>query len=118
MATTTTKKAEFKVNSVSIESVKDVQSLVIRFTSDGVDKTKTMPFTKEWLLVLNDIKDFIENDDDFSVNDVWKYIKEWGIFYWLVEDLAEKKKRLEAKFSAIRAKAGLNTAGSNPIDNV
>lgn len=108
---TATKKTEFKVNSVVVED----NALVINFTSDGVDKKKTMPFTNEGMKVIEDIKDFIENDEDFNPDNIWKYVKEWGIFYGLVVDLAEKERRVESKFAAIRAKAWLV---SNPIDTL
>jgi hypothetical protein len=39
---TTTKKAEFITNSVAVID----DAIVITFTSDGVEKKKTMPFTE------------------------------------------------------------------------
>lgn len=106
------------VNSVSIVD----DAIVINFTSDGVDKKKTMPLTEKWLKIKEGIAKIFANPD-FDPNSIWDLVKEnsarknktnlSGILADCVIDLALEAKAKQAKIENMFAELGLST---NPID--
>ena len=84
---TTTNAKEFSTNSVKIVD----DAIVINFTSDGVEKKKTMPLTEKWL-ALKDWLAKIFAMPEYNCRNIWKDVKEGWVLYWLVVDLAEQAK--------------------------
>ncbi len=107
MANTKLNVSEFTTNSVVVAD----DAIVISFTSDWVNKTKTLPFTEAWLKVKEGIKHIIE-DMDYNITNIWSDIKEGWNIYGLVVNLADKQKAINNAFAELKAQAGL----SEPID--
>lgn len=85
--TTTTNEKSFTTNSVKIVD----NNLIINFTSDGVEKTKTMPLTDKWL-ALKDWLAKIFAMKEYNPRTIWKDVKEGWVLYGLVTDLAAEAK--------------------------
>lgn len=105
--------SEFETNSVVVTD----DAIIITFTSDWVEKKKTLPFTEAWLKVKDWIKSIIESDD-YVITNIRSDIKEWGNLYGLVVNLAEvakqKQQTVNDAFAKLRAKVWLNAI--DPID--
>lgn len=101
--------SEFETNSVVVTD----DAIVITFTSDGVEKKKTLPFSEAWLKVKAKIKNIIE-EMDYNIDNIRKDIKEGWNLYGLVINLAEKQKAIDNAFAELRAEVGL----ANPIDAI
>ena len=101
---------EFETNSVVVED----DAIVITFTSDWVQKKKTLPFTEAWLKVKDWIKSIIESDD-YNITNIWSDIKENWNLYWLVINLAEKQRAINNAFAELKKQAGLSV---DPIDAI
>lgn len=99
--------SEFTTNSVVVTD----DAIVINFTSDGVEKKKTLPFSEAWLKVKAKIKSIIE-EMDYNIDNIRKDIKEGWNLYGLVINLAEKQKAIDNAFAELRAEVGL----ASPID--
>ena len=100
---------EFTTNSVVVTD----EAIVINFTSDWVNKTKTLPFTEAWLKGRAKIKNIIE-EMDYNIDNIRKDIKEGWNLYGLVTNRAEKQKAIDNAFAELRAEVGL----ANPIDAI
>lgn len=104
---------DFETKSVVVSD----DAIVITFTSDWVEKKKTLPFTEAWLKVKAGIKSIIESDD-YNITNIWSDIKENWNLYWLVVNLAEiakqKQQVVNDAFAKLRADAGLKVV--DPID--
>lgn len=85
--TTTTNEKSFTTNSVKIVD----NNLIINFTSDGVEKKKTMPLTDKWL-ALKDWLAKIFAMPEYNPRNIWKDVKEGWVLYGLVTDLAAEAK--------------------------
>ena len=108
MTTTTAK--EFSTNSVKIVD----NSIVINFTSEWVDKTKTIPLNEKWI----DVKERIQQIFDMKeywIPSIWKDIKEWGRLYWYIRDFEAEKKIVDDAFAALD---WWTSGSSNPIDDL
>ena len=102
-------KSALVVNSVSIED----DAIIIRFTSDGVDKKKTMPLTEKGL----SIKDWLAKifaSAEFDNNSIWSLVKDGGRLAECCTDLAKEAKARQAKVDAMFDALGL----WDPIDNL
>lgn len=111
---TTTNAKEFSTNSVSIVE----NAIVINFTSDGVEKKKTMPLTDKWL-ALKDWLAKIFAMPEYNPRNIWKDVKEGWVLYWLVVDLAEQAKANQAVVNDAFAALGLTaTESADPIDDL
>ena len=111
---TTTTNKEFTTNSVKLVD----NAIVINFTSDGVEKTKTMPLTekglslKDWLAKIFAMK-------EYNPRNIWKDVKEGWVLYWLVIDLAEQAKADKAVIDSEFAKLWLVASESeDAIDSL
>lgn len=112
---TTTNAKEFSTNSVSIVE----NAIVINFTSDGVEKKKTMPLTekglslKDWLAKIFAMK-------EYNPRTIWNDVKEGWVLHDCVIDLAEQAKKNQAVVNDAFAALGLQaTAESDdPIDSL
>lgn len=110
---TTTNAKEFSTNSVKIVD----NSIVINFTSDWVDKTKTLPLTDKWLK----LKDWLAKIfamPEYNVRNIWKDIKEGGVLFDCVIDLAEEARKKQAVVDDAFASLGLTTKSEDPIDEL
>lgn len=108
MTTTTAK--EFSTNSVKIVD----NSIVINFTSEWVDKTKTIPLNEKGI----DVKERIQQIFDMKeywIPSIWKDIKEWGRLYWYIRDFEAEKKIVDDAFAALD---WWTSGSSNPIDDL
>ena len=85
--TTTTNEKSFTTDSVKIVD----NNLIINFTSDGVEKKKTMPLTEKWL-ALKDWLAKIFAMPEYNPRNIWKDVKEGWVLYGLVTDLAAEAK--------------------------
>lgn len=105
----TKKELEFATNSVKIVD----NAIVINFTSDGVEKKKTLPLTEKGLSV----KEWLEkifSMEEYDPSTIWTDIKEGGRLAECVIDLAKEAKAKQAKVDNAFAELGLSEA--NPID--
>lgn len=102
-------KSALTVNSVSIED----NAIIIRFTSDGTDKKKTMPLTEKGLSIKEWLADIFANEN-FDPNSIWSLVKEGGRLYGCVIDLAKEAKAKQAVVDDMFAKLWLG----NPIDAI
>ena len=101
---------EFATNGVAIVD----DAIVINFTSDWVEKKKTMPLTEKWLA----IKDWLAKifkTPEYDPSTIWSDVKEGGRLYECVIDLAKEAKAKQAVVDDMFAKLGLWT---NPIDAI
>lgn len=104
------------VNSVSIED----DAVIIRFTSDGDERKKTMPLTEKGLAIKDWIAKIFANEN-FDPNSIWDLVKPGtktpmsGILAECVIDLAKEAKAKQEKVADMFAKLGLWT---NPIDAI
>lgn len=112
MTTTTAK--EFSTNSVKIVD----NSIVISFTSDEVEKKKTLPLTDKWLK----LKDWLAKIfamPEYNPRNIWKDIKEGWVLHDCVIDLAEQAKKNQAIVNDAFAELGLVAKESDdPIDDL
>ena len=102
--------SEFETNSVVVTD----DAIVITFTSDWIEKKKTLPFTEAWLKVKDWIKAIIEGED-YRIGNIWTDIKECGNLYWFVINLADKQKAINDAFAELKKQAGLSV---DPIDAI
>ena len=100
-------KSVLVVNSVSIEN----DAIIIRFTSDGDERKKTMPLTEKGLEIKEWLADIFANEN-FDPNTIWNLVKDWGRLADCCTDLAKKAKEKQAKIDDMFTKLGLG----NPID--
>ena len=100
-------KSALTVNSVSIED----DAIIIRFTSDGVDKKKTMPLTEKWLAVKEWLAKIFASEE-FDNNSIWSLVKDGGRLAGCCTDLAKEAKAKQAKVDAMFDALGL----WDPID--
>ena len=113
-------KSTLVVNSVSIVD----DAIVINFTSDWVDKKKTMPLTDKWLKIKEGIAKIFASPD-FDPNSIWDLVKEnsarknktnlSGILADCCTDLALEAKAKQQNIENMFAELGLST---NPIDAI
>ena len=112
--TTTTSEKSFTTDSVKIVD----NNLIINFTSDGVEKKKTMPLTEKWL-ALKDWLAKIFAMPEYNPRNIWKDVKEGWVLYWLVIDLAEQAKADKAVIDSEFAKLWLVASESeDAIDDL
>ena len=112
---TTTNAKEFSTNSVSIVE----NAIVINFTSDGVEKKKTMPLTekglslKDWLAKIFAMK-------EYNPRTIRRDVKEGWVLHDCVKDLAEEAKKNQAFVNDAFAALGLQATAEieDPIDNL
>lgn len=107
----TKKDLEFSTNSVKIVD----NAIVINFTSDGVEKKKTLPLTEKGLSV----KEWLEKIfamEEYDPSTIWTDIKEGGRLAECVIDLAKEAKAKQALVDNAFAELGLSEA--NPIDEL
>jgi len=107
----TKKDLEFSTNSVKIVD----NAIVINFTSDGVEKKKTLPLTEKGLSV----KEWLEKIfamEEYDPSSIWTDIKEGGRLAECVIDLAKEAKAKQALVDNAFAELGLSEA--NPIDEL
>ena len=105
------------VNSVSVEDTeRDWLAVVIHFTSDWDERTKTMPLTEEGLKVKAKIEKLFA-DERFDPNFIWSMIKpdnkselSW-ILVWLVRDKAKEARERVAWLASDFASIRLNDTG-------
>ena len=109
MANTKQTVSEFSTKSVSIVD----DAIVITFTSDGVEKKKTMPLTEKGLAVKDWLKK-IFSMPEYDVTSIWTDIKEGGRLAECVIDLAKEAKAKQALVDDAFAKLWLGEV--NPID--
>lgn len=111
-------KSALVVNTVSVVD----DAIVINFTSDWVDKKKTMPLTDKWLKIKDGIAKIFASAD-FDPNSIWDLVKEdtgrknrtnlSGILADCCIDLAKEAKARQQNVENMFAELGLST---NPID--
>lgn len=111
MANTKLSVTEFATNSVSI--VED--AIVINFTSDWVEKKKTLPLTEKGLAVKDWLKK-IFSMPEYDVTSIWTDIKEGWRLSECVIDLAKEAKAKQALVDNAFAELGLWDV--NPIDEL
>lgn len=112
---TTTTNKEFSTNSVKIVD----NAIVINFTSDGVEKTKTMPLTekglqlKDWLAKIFKMK-------EYNPRTIRRDVKEGWVLHDCVIDLTEEARKKQAVVNDAFAALGLSvtTDSDDPIDNL
>ena len=97
------------VNSVTIED----DAIIIRFTSDGDERKKTMPLTDKGMKIKDWLADIFANEN-FDPNSIWNLVKDWGRLAGCCVDLAKKAKEKQAIVDDMFAKLGLG----NPIDTL
>jgi len=106
--TTTTNEKSFTTNSVKLVD----NAIVINFTSDGVEKTKTMPLTekglslKDWLAKIFAMK-------EYNPRTIWKDVKEGWVLHDCVIDLAEQAKANQAVVNDAFAALGLKATAES-----
>lgn len=109
-------KSALVVNSVSIED----DAIIIRFTSDGDERKKTMPLTEKGLAIKDWIAKIFANEN-FDPNSIWDLVKPGtktpmsGILAECVIDLAKEARAKQEAVADMFAKLGLS---SNPIDAI
>lgn len=111
MANTKLSVTEFATNSVKLID----NAIVISFTSDWVEKKKTLPLTEKGLA----IKDWLSKIfamPEYDVTSIWTDIKEGGRLAECVIDLAKEAKAKQALVDNAFAELGLWS--SNPIDEL
>lgn len=101
--------SEFSTNSVSIVD----DAIVITFTSDGVEKKKTMPLTEKGLAIKDWLKK-IFSMPEYDPSSIWSDVKEGGRLAECVIDLAKEAKAKQALVDDAFAKLWLGEV--NPID--
>lgn len=111
MANTKQTVSEFSTNSVSIVD----DAIVITFTSDGVEKKKTMPLTEKGLAVKDWLKK-IFSMPEYDPSSIWNDVKEGGRLAECVIDLAKEAKAKQALVDDAFAKLWLGE--TNPIDEL
>ena len=100
---------EFTTNSVKIVD----DAIIINFTSDGVEKKKTLPLTDKGLSIKDWLKKIFAMDE-YDPSTIWNDIKEGGRLADCVIDLAKEAKAKQALVD--NAFAELWLASANPID--
>lgn len=106
--TTTTNEKSFTTNSVKIVD----DAIVINFTSDGVEKKKTMPLTekglslKDWLAKIFAMK-------EYNPRTIWNDVKEGWVLHDCVIDLAEQAKANQAVVNDAFAALGLKATAES-----
>lgn len=112
--TTTTNEKSFSTNSVKIVD----NAIVISFTSDEVEKKKTLPLTDKWLK----LKDWLAKIfamPEYNPRTIWKDIKEGWVLHDCIIDLAEQAKKNQAIVNDAFAELGLVAKESDdPIDDL
>ena len=112
--TTTTNAKEFSTNSVKLVD----NAIVINFTSDGVEKTKTMPLTEKGL----SLKDWLAKIfamPEYNPRNIRRDVKEWWVLHDCVIELAEEARKNEAVVNDAFAALGLTaTESADPIDSL
>ena len=111
MANTKLSVAEFATNSVKLID----DAIVINFTSDWVEKKKTLPLTEKWLAVKDGLKKIFDMPE-YDVTSIWTDIKEGWRLYDCVIDLAREAKAKQAVVDNAFAELGLWNA--DPIDEL
>lgn len=111
MANTKLSVAEFATNSVKLID----DAIVINFTSDWVEKKKTLPLTEKWLAVKDGLKKIFDMPE-YDVTSIWNDIKEGWRLYDCVIDLAKQAKEKQAVVDNAFAELGLWNA--DPIDEL
>ena len=101
---------EFTTNSVKIVD----DALIINFSSDWVDKKKTMPLTEKWLAVKDGLAKIFANEN-YDPSTIWTDVKEWGRLHDCVIDLAAQAREKQALVDDMFAELWLS---SNPIDTL
>lgn len=111
MANTKLNVSEFVTNSVKLID----DAIVINFTSDWVEKKKTLPLTEKWLAVKDGLKKIFDMPE-YDVTSIWSDIKEGWRLYDCVIDLAREAKAKQAVVDNAFAELGLWNA--DPIDEL
>jgi hypothetical protein len=111
MANTKLSVTEFATNSVKLID----DAIVINFTSDWVEKKKTLPLTEKWLAVKDGLKKIFDMPE-YDVTSIWTDIKEGWRLYDCVIDLAREAKAKQAVVDNAFAELGLWNA--DPIDEL
>lgn len=103
--------SEFVTNSVKLID----DAIVINFTSDWVEKKKTLPLTEKGLAVKDGLKKIFDMPE-YDVTSIWSDIKEGWRLYDCVIDLAKEAKAKQAVVDNAFAELGLWNA--DPIDEL
>lgn len=110
---TTTTKTDFATTGVAVID----DAIVISFTSDGVEKKKTMPLTDKGLKIKDGISKIFKMAE-YNPNNIWKDVKEWGVLFDCVKDLAAEAKAKQAKVDDAFAALWLAPSNEDPIDTL
>lgn len=89
-------------------------AIVISFTSDGVEKTKTMPLTEKGLAIKEGLAKIFAMPE-YDISTIWTDIKDGWRLSECVIDLAKEAKAKQALVDDAFSKLGL---GSDPIDTL